>query len=267
MKIVCVASLMIVLVMQSVNAQAQWTVFCPDCSDKFTQALDRITNIEELQKMTEQVSEAVRQTEEQIRIAQTTFDQLENMIKNTVSLPATIKGRIQGEFGRVKSLIDGVKTLRGDASALSQIYRATYTGRSALDGISRQADAPKQYKDIMVKSAEQMDRALEAALQVSGAQIQEMEEKADALDSQLSDLLQTPEGQMQAIQAGNQIAGMQLQAMQRVHFLLATSAQASTQKMADDNQRQEVRDAENAKAAESFKRVGDEFMNMNKTPF
>jgi len=256
---------MLAMILMSTSAHAQWVVHCTNCSEWVTQALDRITNLSQLQELYTQVSEAIEQTQQQIQMVTNTFDQLENMIKNTVSLPGQIKSKLQGEFNRLMSLTRSLDTLRGDVEGLSQIFDQVYTGRTGIQGIARSANAASQYREMYSRMSDDGDRAQKAALQVSGQQIQELEEKAAELDSQLNDLLDTPEGQMQAIQAGNQLAGMQLHEMQKLRQLLAVAAQADVQKMAEDSKRQQIKDEENAKELEAFQRVKNE--SINKTQF
>lgn len=245
--------LLTALIMMSSTAHAQWVMHCTNCSEWMTQALDRITNLSQLQELYTQVSEAIEQTQQQIQMVTNTFDQLENMIKNTVSLPGQIKSKLQGEFNKLMSLTRSLDTLRGDAEGLSQIFDQVYTGRTGIQGIAGSANAASQYREMYSRMADDADRAQKAVVQVSGQQIQELEEKAAELDSQLNDLLDTPEGQMQAIQAGNQLAGMQLHEMQKLRQLLAVSAQADVQKLAEDSKRQQIKDAETKKAIENLK--------------
>jgi len=267
MKSVRITTVVMIVVLAAVPVNAQWSVWCTNCSEQFTQALERVTNLEKLKEVYTQVSEALKQTEQQIQLVKTTFDQYQNMLKNTMGLPSNIIGQVKGEFSKLMSLTKELDVLRGDASGLSQVFRTVYSGRSTLEGVAKLADAPQQYREMFKKMAEDLDRAQEAAFQASGKQIQDMEEKAAELDSQLDGLLETPEGQMQAIQAGNQIAGMQLQEMQKLRSLLAVVSQADIQKQAQDSKRQQIKDVEDAKELEAFKRIKQEIDGINKTQF
>lgn len=232
------------LVTTSTRAQSG-VVWCTNCSDVFTQALDRVTNIEQLTQLYQQVDQAMQQTQQQITMVQQGIDRYANMVRNTTSLPGQMRSKLQGTFGQLSSLTQQLNVQRGDASALSQIFSATYAGSGAIRDLAR---APKEgagaaadtYRQMREKWGDEVDRSQQAAFQESGSQISDIEQKSTELDNQLGDLLLTPEGQMQALEAGNQIAAMQLQESQRLRMLLAVSAQASAQKQMKDEKTEQM---------------------------
>ena len=227
-------------------------VTCTNCSQMFTQALERVTSLEKLQQVYKQVSEAMTQTEKQITMVQQNMDRYKNMLQNTVKLPMSVLGSMKGTFSQLSSLSQGLNLQRGDASALSQIFKATYANRGAIKDLfktSKPDGAPMTEEEraaseaAFLKMREQIEKeaeqAQEAAFQESGGQIEEIEQKAAELDSKLDDLLLTPDGQMKALEAGNQIATMQLRESQRLRQLLAVSIQSSVQRdMKDEKEKQ-----------------------------
>jgi P-type conjugative transfer protein TrbJ len=260
MKSLQIGLLAIILMIPS-TSHCQWTVWCTNCSEMFTQALDRITNITQLTELYKQVDEAIEQTMKQIELVQQGIDQFENMVQNTITLPDQIRSKFQGTFKKLANLTEVLNVQRGDASALSQVFKATYSSASSIrdlastgkDGIEA---AKGLYSSMREKWSEAVDDSHEAAFQESGRQLDELQQQASELDSQLDDLLQTPEGQMQAIESSNQIAALQLQEAQRLRSLLAVSVQAQTQKAMKDEKAEQIADEAWKKALSTEKLNG-----------
>lgn len=255
MKTIFVAAICVCAVFCSRTTVLAYAVWCTNCSEQFTQALDRITNIEKLQEAYKQVSEAMKQTEQQIEMVQQGIKKYENMVRNTMSLPGQMRGMMQGSFSQLSSLTKGLNVNRGDAQALSQIFREVYKSRGTISGMFKKsstsgeegrpmteeerAESEAAFNRMRQQIEEEKEKAQEAAFQESGAQIEEIEQKAAELDSQLNDLLTTPDGQMKALEAGNQIATMSLRESQRLRQLLAVSIQSSVQRdMKDEKEKQ-----------------------------
>ncbi len=230
-------------------ANAQTVTWCTNCSDMFTQSLERVTNLEKLTQVFKQVDEAVTQTEKQITMVQQGIDRYTNILKNTATLPAQMRSKLQGTLGKVTSLTQLLNVQRGDATALSHIFRQVYASKGTIsdlvrnqsngNGDSASAETLRMLKERL---GDGVDSSQEAAFQESGSQINEIEQKSAELDGQLNDLLQTPDGQMKALEAGNQIATMQLQESQRLRTLLAVSAQAAVQRDMKAEQEKKISD-------------------------
>lgn len=221
-------------------------VYCTNCSDIFTQSLEHVTSIEQLSQLYTQVSEALKQTEQQIQLVQQGIEQYENMVKNTVNLPDSIRNKIQGTFSKLTSLTQQLDLQRGDASALSQIFKSSYSSTDSIRDLAKStkdnmAAASSTFDEMRKKWSDEVDRSHQAAFQESGMQINDIEQKAAELDSQLNDLLMTPDGQMKALEAGNQIAALQLQESQKLRSLLAVSVQASVQKGMKDEKNEQIK--------------------------
>ncbi len=239
-----ICSVLMMFVFSSPSS-AQYVVHCTNCSDTFTQSLERVTNLEKLQQVYKQVTEAIKQTEQQIELVQKNIDQLENMVKNTVSLPDKIRTKILGTFQKLSSLSQSLNLQRGDASALSQIFSSTYAGTGTIRDLAKSTretmeSAAGTFDEMRKKWSDEVDRSQQAAFQESGMQIQDLEQKATELESQLNDLLTTPDGQMKALEAGNQLASMQLQEAQKLRSLLSISVQASVQKTMKDEKNEQI---------------------------
>ncbi|MGE4538406.1 MAG: P-type conjugative transfer protein TrbJ [Desulfovibrio sp.] len=223
------------------NAEAQYVVTCTNCSDTFTQSLDHVTNIEQLSQLYTQVEQSLQQTAKQIELVQQGIEQYENMLQNTAKLPSSFASKLQGMLSKLSTLTQQLDLQRGDASALSQIFKATYKSVDDIhDVMSSAKDSMTEVNSLRKKWSEEVDRSHQAAFQESGMQISYIEQKASDLDSQLNDLLTTPDGQMKALEAGNQIAAMQLQESQRLRSLLAISTQANVQKAMKDEKNEQL---------------------------
>lgn len=98
------------------------TVVCTNCSNMFTQALERVTNMEQLSTMMKEYQEAIQQTQQQIRMVQQNIEQYQNMLQNTAQLPANLVGELRGNLTRLANLSSNLKTLRGDVTALGSVF-------------------------------------------------------------------------------------------------------------------------------------------------
>ena len=79
---------MILLLSTPVQAFA---IYCSNCSNMFVQALERVTSLEQLATLTNQYTEAIQQTAQQIQMVQ-------NMIQNTASLSGNLKSQLSGQL-------------------------------------------------------------------------------------------------------------------------------------------------------------------------
>jgi P-type conjugative transfer protein TrbJ len=199
-------------------------IFCSNCSNLFVQALERVTSLEQLSTLTNQYAEAIQQTAQQVQMVQ-------NMMQNTASLPGNLKGQLSGQLTQLASLTSTLKTQRGEMTALAEVFNTLFPEQSMfadLAGASPAeiAAANKKYRDHWDSWSNEVDEASQATFQLSGKQLQEMQD-AGELESYISNLLDSPDGQMKAIQAGNQLASIQIQEARKMRELMATNAQSA----------------------------------------
>lgn len=199
-------------------------VYCTNCSSRFTQALDRVTNLSQLSTLTNQYTEAIQQTAQQIQMVQ-------NMIQNTASLPGALKGQLAGQLTDLASLTSTLKTQRGEFTALAEVFNTLFPEQSVfadLAGATPEeiAAANKTYRDHYNAWSSEVDKASQATFQLSGEQLQELQD-AGELESYINNLLNTPDGQMKALQAGNQLATIQVQEVRKLRELIATNTQST----------------------------------------
>lgn len=80
------------------------TVYCTNCSDRFTQALDRVTNVEQLRQLAKEYEQSVQQTVQQIALVQNNIEQYANMLQNTLSLPQNLLNQAKQDLNRLAIL-------------------------------------------------------------------------------------------------------------------------------------------------------------------
>lgn len=205
--------------------------FCKNCSTNLVQLLDRITSMEQLQTVIGQYKEDIQQTAAQLRMVQQNIEQYANMVQNTISLPQNIINEVQGNLTKLAALSSQLKTHRGDAVALANIFANVFPDQSFLAGLAGKGPeailkATQEYEDAWDGWSKKVDEATEATFQLSGMQLQELQQNPEKMQSYLNELLSTPEGQMQALQAGNQLSALQIQETRQLRELLATQAQS-----------------------------------------
>jgi len=214
------------------------TVYCWNCSDKWTQTMERVTNVEQLQNAIKTYHEAMEQTQKQIQILQTTIQQYENMLKNTANLPQNILGEMKGTFSQLAKLTNSLNLQKGDYMAMGQVFDEVYPGLDIIKGLAG-GDSNMTVDEIWKKWSAEVDRAALATFQVTANQLRDIAENSEFLDNQVSRLLSTPEGQMQALQSGNSLAAIQIDELRQLRMLMATNIQMSTQMaMKDEKQGQ-----------------------------
>lgn len=199
------------------------TVYCSNCSTKFVQALDRVTNVSQLSTMIDQLDNDVAQTAHQLRMVQQNVERYENMMKNTKNLDPRQLSEMQGEFRRMGNLVRELETRKAEAGAAARRYQEMYPDQAVIGGMEQ-----GEYREQWDTWATENDRAAQATYQMSAHQLGELQD-AEKYDARVQELLRTPEGRMEAIQAGNQLSAMALQESRALRALLATQAQQQAQ--------------------------------------
>lgn len=209
-----------------------FVVTCTNCSNMFTQALERVTNMEQLSTMMKEYQEAIQQTQQQIRMVQQNIEQYANMLQNTAQLPANLVNELKGNLTRLANLSGSLNTMRGDVTALGSIFTNLFPEQGFLDGIAgaspAEVDAANgRYRKAWDEWSANVDRAAQATFQLSGQQLDDLQKDPERFQSYLDDLLSTPDGQQKAIMAGNQLSALQVQEARQLRELMATQVQNS----------------------------------------
>ena len=92
--------------------------FCGSPAHALTEALDRVTNVDQLSTMLKEYQEAVEQTRQQITMVQQNIEQYQNMLQNTAQLPANLVNELKGNLTRLAGLSSTLNTQRGDIVSL-----------------------------------------------------------------------------------------------------------------------------------------------------
>jgi P-type conjugative transfer protein TrbJ len=208
------------------------TVTCTNCSNSIMQILDRITNVEQLSTLASEYEESLIQTAQQIRMVQQNIEQYANMVQNTAQLPANLVMELKGNLTRLAHLSNNLKTLRGDIVGLGQIFTNLFPEQNLfgeLAGASPEqvAQANARYEAEWDKWASTVDQASQATFQLSGQQLEDLQQDPERFQQYMDNLLSTPDGQQQALMAGNQLAAIQVQEARQLRELIATQTQSS----------------------------------------
>lgn len=218
-------------------------VTCLNCSNLFTQALEYIKDIEQL-------AEAVKQYEQLVQ-------QTENAITNTMNLPSNLLPNLQSQIRAAVANVNRLNSYKADMDALYTIFTDTWPELEDIkvDGVlmkDRIAAKQNQFK----KAAEKMDNILQSNFQLSGQQLQDLQDSGD-FDSYLDDLLSTKKGRQQAIEAGNQINALTVHEMRQTRALLANYVQAQAAELAQrQNEEKQLEAEEERELATGIERSG-----------
>ncbi|WP_319764094.1 P-type conjugative transfer protein TrbJ [Maridesulfovibrio sp.] len=201
-------------------------VTCTNCSDKFLQALERATNIEQLESLWKTYAEEMMQTQQQIMMVKQNIEQYVNMVKNTIRLPFAIKNSVIRDFKQLASLTMGLKETVANIEVLDGVYDAHYPNFNSakqLVGLPSGEVNPQFYKHYADWS-ERVDEAAKATFKASGQMLKEISE-SEEFDAYIDQLLSSPEGRMQALDAANRLSLVQITEARKLRALMAIHIQ------------------------------------------
>lgn len=222
-KIIVTIGLMLNVIVTSPAPAGASTVFCVNCSNWFTQALERATSLSQLTELATQTNEQIQQTVQQIEL-------VKNAIQNTLQLPERMRGQLSSQLTELARRTLDLNTYRGEQTALAQVFNSIYPEQSTFASLTKSDQAGieaanRQYQAHYDRWSKTIDDASQATFQLSGSQLRDLADSG-GLQDYINNLLQTPEGQMQAIQSGNQLAALQLQEARQFRELMATRVQS-----------------------------------------
>lgn len=220
---------LLIAVVTSAPANAM-TVTCTNCSDKFLQMLERITNIEQLESMYKTYAEEMQQTQQQIKMVHQNIEQYENMVKNTARLPFAARNSMINDFRQLASLTMEIRETVANIDVLDGVYESYYPNFNAAKQLVRlpSGEVNPKYYEHYANWSKRVDEATEATFKLSGHQLKEISE-SEEFNSYINDLLSTPEGRMQALEAANQLSSIQISEMRKLRALLAMHIQNQAQ--------------------------------------
>ena len=132
-------------------------VYCTNCSNQFMQSLDRVTNVEQLARLWAQYEEDVVQTTQQLRMVQQNIEQYQNLLQNTDNLNENTLRRMNGDFKRLATYLNKLKTQKGDTEALEQVYTMTFPDYADIEGVVSRT--PGEYQAGWEEWSRTVDRA------------------------------------------------------------------------------------------------------------
>ena len=237
-------SLIIIIALLLVPVQTMsGTVYCTNCSDKFMQAIEKATSLEQLKTLVKEYDEAIQQTAAQLQMVQQNIEQYTNMVQNTVALPKEMIRKISAEMSKFGKITGALSTMRNDVVGLGNVFDELYSAQSELKDLARMPRNMLQGGMTTYHTSCRVDDSTKATFQLSGKQLKDLEESGE-LETYINELLSTPDGQQKALMAGNQLAALQIQEARQLRELLATKIQsdlASRQKIEKEEQmRQEL---------------------------
>ncbi len=258
MKTLC---LVLALFCLAAEASAK-TVYCTNCSTKMTQAVEKATSVEQLRTLLKEYDESIQQTAAQLQMVQQNIDQYANMVQNTAALPASVIQRIAYELSRFGKITNALNTIRNDVAGLGRIFDALYQTQDELKDLASLprnllAEGGMSYRTSWDNWSRRVDDSTRATFQLSGQQLQELEESGE-LESYINELLSSPDGQQKALMAGNQLAALQIQEARQLRELIATKVQS-------DLASQEKREKEGQMGQELHRHMIDGFEKIGTT--
>ena len=231
------------LCLLSIGTAEAKTVYCTNCSDRVTQAIEKAQSADQLKQLAKTYAEELEQTQAQLHMVQQNIEQYANMLQNTLQLPATLRAELKNSFSQLAVQQSQLNTYRADIQALSEIFAAVYPDYADLAGMVTSGGGHDEYREQWDSWSNEINRATEATFQLSGAQLNELMSDPGAFDSYIDDLLNSPEGQMQALQSGNQLAALQLRENRQLRGLMATAVQSGVAKDMKDQKEREAAEA------------------------
>lgn len=226
------------LVLHASTSVIAKTVYCSNCSDRFTQALERATSLEQLKNIANSYLEDVKQTAQQIALVKNNLEQLANMVQNTISLPETLLNQAKQDLNKLANITNSLNTQKGDVFAMAQIFDEIYPTMDFMGNIL--SDPSQTIEGAWEQWTKASDQAAESVFQLTGYQLADLTQNSGELNKHIDRLLSTPEGQMQALQAANNLTALQLEEMRKLRELMATATQAQVMAHLKDEKKEQL---------------------------
>lgn len=145
------------------------------------------------------------------------LEQYQNMIQNTLNIPAQVWGAVEADLMGVANIVKQGQALAYSATNIGTQFQNTFKGFQFPAGFNYKTD----YKNWSKTTMDSLKGALEAA----GLQAQQFATEEGVLTA-LRAMSQSAQGQMQAIQVGSQIAEQQVQQLQKLRQLMMLQLQS-----------------------------------------
>ena len=191
-----VFSLLLLLLFGTCAPSYGGTVYCTNCSDRFMQAVEKATSLEQLKTLVKEYDEAIRQTAAQLQMVQQNIEQYTNMVQNTVALPKEVIRKIASEMSKFGQITGALTTMRNDVVGLGKVFDELYSARSEfkeLAGLPKEmlSQGMTRYHTSWDNWSRRVDDSTRATFQLSGKQLKDLEEAGELESRQLRELLAT----------------------------------------------------------------------------
>lgn len=208
----------------STRANAQLVVACPLCNSELTQVLVYAKEIDQYLQM-------VQSYENEVAM-------YENMVKNTISLPAAYYDRAIQLVRNAEILLQGGTNISYASGNLNVQFGQMYPTYNTLLGQSTYATNQSQLQSYQQRSQQNYDGAL-TALQAAQAQSQAMSQEQSLMDSNGS-LLWGAQGHLDAMQSAGVYMQNTAQQLMKMRQLSLIQIQLQAQSAANAQRQQDT---------------------------
>lgn len=165
---------------------------------------------EQIQNQLTQITQLAEQIQNQIRI-------YENMLQNTLTLPAHVWGQAEADLRRLQQLVaqgQGIAFSMGNIdNVLKQRFQSYAEFKTGLENGESFSDSYQSWSDTNRDT-------IAATLRAAGLTSEQFGSEETTM-AQLRSMSETSVGQMQALQVGHEIAAQQVEQAQKLRGLVA----------------------------------------------
>lgn len=206
-------------------------VYCVNCSERWVQDLERVTNLEQLNQMYSDYKEYVQQTAHLLTNVQQNIEMITDMTHNTANLPSNLLGKVYDEMTRLAQITNALNTIRADIEGTERVYDEYYKTQAEYNRLANLPNRMLTERNITIradidKMNERIDTATKATFQLSGSQLKDLEESGK-MEDYINELVNNADGRNEMLQAGNQLAKLQYQETRQLRELMATTIQSN----------------------------------------
>lgn len=218
-------------------------VYCVNCSERWVQDLERVTNLEQLNQMYSDYKEYVQQTAHLLTNVQQNIEMITDMTHNTANLPSNLLGKVYDEMTRLAQITNALNTIRADIEGTERVYDEYYKSQAQLKEIANLPNRMLTERNIAIradidKMGERIDEATKATFQITGSQLKDLEESG-RMEDYINNLVNNADGRNEMLQAGNQLAKLQYTETRQLRELVATTVQSNlATQVRDEKQKQ-----------------------------
>lgn len=195
------------------------TVFCSNCSNWWTQALEKL---------------------ELINTQINTARQLQDSLQQAISLPGRMFQNVTSNLQRVVGVYQNARMLGRDVQNFDERFMRQFSGyenylRTIGNGTVDMGGRYRQWSDYGMEN-------IRAAMKSAGFNVESISSDNDMLDTMLS-RSSSASGRLQALQAGNEIAALNVQQLTRLRDMFSSQITLQANYMATQTERQAMDDA------------------------